>query len=180
MEWWVYVLAFIGALAVGLIAALLGRWLYFRQIRNSLVKLLGRREAMAAAGRGMQSVMEHLLGSDEEALTLFAEDPESDDRRALEDIAARMTLTADDLRALALPKRLWPVAEEMERAARAIGEQASRVREAGTPDAALDALGRIRMQEIRDEMTAVNGRLEPLLDAFRVDDPAVYGGGLYI
>jgi hypothetical protein len=36
------------------------------------------------------------------------------------------------------------------------------------------------MQEIREEMATVNGRLEPLLEAFRVDDPAVYGGGLYI
>ncbi len=180
MDWWVYLLALIGVVAVAVAAAFLGRFLYMRQVRRSLVRLLGRREAVVAAANGLDLVIEHLSMGDDEALAVFASDPGSDDRRALEDVASRMRILADDLRVMPLPKRLWPVAEGMERAARLLAEQAGRVGEATTPDSALDALAEIRVQEVREQVLAVNADLQPLLDAFRVHDPAVYGGGLYI
>lgn len=179
MEWWMWLLALLGVIAVGVAAVFLGRWLYRQQARASLVKVLSRREAIAAAGRALYGVLQRLTTEDE-VLERFASDPTSEDRKALEDIASRMRLTADELRTLALPKILWPVAEEMERVARLVAEQSGGVGRTLSFDDALDALGAIRIQAIRDEMSLVNQRLEPLLEEFHVDDPAVYGGGLYI
>jgi hypothetical protein len=116
VDWWVYLIAGIGVLALGVAAAFLARFLYVRQVRRSLVRLLGRREAVVAAAKGLERVLEHLMADEDDALATFAGDAGSDDRRALEDIASRMRITADDLHAMALPKRLWSVAEEMERA----------------------------------------------------------------
>ena len=176
---WVYVLAIAGAIAVAVAAAFLGRALYVRQVRRSLVRLLGSREAVTAAAKGVERVIRHLV-NDDEALAAFASDAGSEDRRAVEDVAARMRIVADDLRVTPLPKRLWPVADDMERAARGLADQAGRVGEATSPDEALDALGGIDMGEVRASVALVNERLEPMLEAFHVDDPAVYGGGLYI
>lgn len=180
MDWWVYLLALIAVVAIGVGAAFLGRYLYGRQVRRSLVRLLGRREAILAASKGLELVIEHLLADEEDALTIFAADAGSEDRRAVDDVASRMHILADDLHVMALPKRLWPIAEDMERAARLLVEQAGGVGKAETPDAALDALGAIRMQAVREQVSVIDTHLEPLLDAFRVHDPAVYGGGLYI
>lgn len=180
MAWYWWVLIFVLVVGAGVGAAFLGRVLYSRQVHRSLIALLGRREAIVAAARGIERVIEHLLSADDATLTAFAADPASEDRRAIGDIAIRMRLAADDLRQMALPKRLWSLAEDMERASAEIAKQAGAVGEADTPDAALDALAAIHMQEIRDDIAVVNARLEPLLDAFRVNDPAVYGGGLYI
>lgn len=177
---WVYLLAFVGVVVVSVGAAFLGRALYVRQVRRSLVRLLGSREAVTASAKGVQRVIEHLLADEDDVLATFASDPGSEDRRAVEDVASRMRIAADDLRTMALPKRLWPVADDMERIARALADQAGRVGEATSPDAALDALGGIDMSGIRADVALVNEHLEPLLEAFRVDDPAVYGGGLYI
>jgi hypothetical protein len=169
--------------AVVILAALgvlLGRLLYVRQVRRSLLRLIGTREAIRAAARGLQQVLEHLLAAEDEALEVFAADATSEDRRALEELSARMRISADELKLLALPKRLWPVAEEMESAARAIADQAGAVGEAHGPDAVLDRLTAIRPHDINAKMAEADERLELLLDAFKVHDPAVYGGGLYI
>lgn len=179
-DWWIWALALLGIIAVGVGSAFLGRVLYLQQVRRSLVKLLGRREAIVAAAKGLSLVIEHLLSGEDDALADFAFDQANDDRRAVMDVASRMRITYDDLRSMPLPKRLWPVAEEMEGAARLMSEQAGEVGKAQSPEEALDGLSAIRMQEIREHIALVNERLEPLLEAFRVDDPAVYGGGLYI
>lgn len=177
---WVYLLAFVGAVVVAVLAAFLGRALYVQQVRRSLVRLLSSREEITAAAKGMDRVIEHLLSDEDDVLATFAADAGSDERRAVDDIASRMTIAADHLRQVALPKSLWPVADDMERAARALAAQAGGVGEADSPDGALDALAAIDLSEIREQMALVNEHLEPQLEAFRVDDPAVYGGGLYI
>lgn len=165
---------------VGVVAALLGRLLYVRQVKRSLVSLLGKREGILAAARGLELVLEHLLAADDATLGEFASDPASEDRHALEDIAQRMRIAADDLHSVALPKRLWTPAERMERAARIIAAQAGGVGEAATPELALAGLATIRMDEISAAIDEANTSLEPLMQAFDVRDPAVYGGGLYI
>jgi hypothetical protein len=180
VEWWVYIIALVAIIAAAVGGAVLGRWLYQRQVRRSLVRLLGRRESVLAAVDGLGRVIEHLLGDEEDAMGRFAADAASEDRRAVADVASRMRIAADDLHSMALPKRLWPIAEEMERAARAVAAQAGRVGEAATPDEALDALAAIKLGDVRADIAAANEHLQPLLDAFRVSDPAVYGGGLYI
>lgn len=177
---WILIVAFVALVAVGVAAALLGRFLYLRQVKRSLVTLAGRREGILAAAKGLELVLEHLLAADDATLSAFAGDPASEDRRALEDVAARTRIAADDLHGMALPKRLWPVAEAMEHAARIIAEQAGGVGEASEPDEVLAALAAVRISEINAAIDAANRSLDPLLEAFEVSDPAVYGGGLYI
>jgi hypothetical protein len=177
---WILLAAFVALIAVGVVAALLGRFLYLRQVKRSLVRLAGRREGVIAAAKGLELVLEHLLSADDATLSAFANDPASEDRRALEDVASRMRIVADDLHALALPKRLWPVAEAIETAARTIATQAGGVGEAEAPDDVLAALAAVRISEINAAMAAADAALDPLLTAFDVRDPAVYGGGLYI
>jgi hypothetical protein len=177
---WIILVAFLALVGVGVLAAWLGRYLYLRQMRRSLVTLLGRREAVIASAHGLERVLEHLLSADDATLSTFASVTASEDRRALDDVASRMTILADDLHGMALPKRLWPAAESMETAARVVAAQAGGVGKAQGPDAVLDALAAIRIDEIREGIEAANEMLEPLLAAFDVKDPAVYGGGLYI
>lgn len=175
-----YLIVFVVLVAVGLAATLLGRILYIRQTRRSLVKLLGRREGVVAAANGLEKVIQHLLAAGDESLMLFAEDAHHEDRRAVDDVAVRMCIAGDELHALALPKRLWPVAEAMEQAASMIAAQAGAVGEASTPDGVLDALAAIDVAGIASAVRTANAALEPLLEDFHVDDSAVYGGGLYI
>lgn len=170
----------VAAVIVAVAVAFLGRLLYVRQAKRSLVRLIGVREAVRAAADGLQRVLQHLLEADDEALEVFAADPLSEDRRALEELAARMGIVADELKSLPLPKRLWGVAEQIEQAAHEIATQAGGVGDSASPDAVLDALARIRMADIRAELAAADDRLQPLLEAFKVSDAAVYGGGLYI
>jgi hypothetical protein len=169
-----------GVIIVGALGTLLGRTMYVRQVRRSLVRLIGTREAARAAYRGVEQVLEHLLSADDEALEVFAADPASEDRRALEELSARMRITADELKVLALPKRLWPAAEALELAARELSSQAGAVGEASVPDAVLDRLADIRVQEIKTRLASADEALETMLETFKVNDPSVYGGGLYI
>jgi hypothetical protein len=171
---------FAALVAIGVAAAFLGRFLYLRQVRRSLVRLLGRLEAILASAKGLELVLEHLLSADDETLSTFAGDPTSEDRRALEDVATRMRIMGDDLHSMALPKRLWPSAEAMEAAARVVAQQAGGVGDAETPEAVLAALAAVRIADINRAIDVSNEALEPLLLAFDVRDPAVYGGGLYI
>ncbi len=162
------------------IVVLLGRLLYVRQVRRSLLRLITAREATRAAERGVEQVLQHLLESGDDALEVFAADSTNEDRRALEELAARMMITADELKVLALPKRMWDVAERMEAAARAIADQSGGVGEATSPDAVLERLAAIRLQDVRRLMVAADEQLDPMLEAYKVNEPAVYGGGLYI
>lgn len=174
------IIVLVSVVVVAVVAVVAGRLLYIRQVRRSLVKLLGRREAIIAAANGVENVLEHLLSADDETLAAFAGDPASEDRRAMADVASRMRILADDLHVLALPKRLWPSAEKMEDAARTLSAQTAGVGEATGPEGALGALAGIRLADVRSRVDEANKSLEPLLEAFKVSDPAVYGGGLYI
>jgi hypothetical protein len=167
------------ALLTGLVA-FLGRVLYLRQVRRSLLRLITAREAVRAAERGLQQVLQHLVEADNEAFGAFAADPASEDRRALEELAGRMRITADELKALALPKRLWGVAERIESAARAVADQAGGVGEATGQDAVLERLAAIRLQDVHELMASADESLDPVLEAYKVREPSVYGGGLYI
>lgn len=175
-----YIVAFLAVVAVGVASAFIGRALYLRQVRRSLVRLLSMREAVTAAANGLDRVIEHLLSAGDESLVAFAEEPRHEDRRAVEDVASRARIAADELHTLALPKHLWPVAESMEKAAREIAKQAGAVGEADTPDGVLDALGAVDVATIANAIGEANETLEPLLREFGVSEPAVYGGGLYI
>jgi hypothetical protein len=51
---------------------------------------------------------------------------------------------------------------------------------ASTPDAVLEAVAAIDVPAIRSAIAEAGTELDRLLVESKVDDPAVYGGGLYI
>lgn len=176
----VIVVALAGVVVVGAAAALVGRWLYIRQIRMSLVGLARRREAALASARGLEAILGRLAAAKDEEIEAFAADPANEDRHAIAEVANRMRINTDELQGVALPKVLWPVADKLQTVCAGIVDAADGVGEAGTAEGALDGLGAIDLQRIFIELRAVSEQLDMLLAQYKVEDPAVYGGGLYI
>ncbi len=172
----------IGVASAGLIAVVVvgAIMLWRRQVRRSLIGLTGRREAMAAAYRGLQSVFASLAEADADELTAFALDPDSGHRRSLEDLHSRMRMQAEELAEMTLPKQLWVVADCLGTAAALLAVETGRVGEADSPEAVLAALGAIDVPAVTVALDAANEAIDGLLAEHGIEDPSVYGGGMYI
>jgi hypothetical protein len=172
----------IGVAAALLVAAIIvaSILLWRRQLRRSLIALTGRREAVVAAYRALEGVFTALADGDTEEITAFAIDSTSAHRRALDDLHYRMRVQSEELAELALPKRLWQAADLLGTAAGKLAIETGRVGEAGAPERVLEVLGKIDVAGISTVLRPANEAIDALLDELRIEDPAVYGGGLYI
>lgn len=179
-SWLAYVLVAVGTLAV-VAGALVGGWfLYRRQIRRSVVRLIGARESIRAAAEGLEKVLDHLAAAEDETLAEFASHNEHEDRKALHEIATRMRVAGEDLAGLALPKSAWSSATLLERAAFRISEEAGRVGDRTDPVAVLEALAAVDTAAVRQARRTADTELDALRERYGIEDAAVYGGGLYI
>ncbi|HEX9093308.1 MAG TPA: hypothetical protein VF902_04935, partial [Coriobacteriia bacterium] len=142
--------------------------------------LTGRREAVMAAYKALESVFGALAECDEESLTDFAVNPENEHRRSLEELYERMKAQAEELADLALPKAQWHAADLLGEAAGKLASEVGRVGDATSPDGVLDAVGAIDVVAVRAVLDPANEEIDRLLDLFGVDAAAVYGGGMYI
>jgi hypothetical protein len=178
-----WVLYGIGA-AVGVLliagAVVGGIALWKRQVRRSLVGLVGRREAIRAAYRALESVFASLAEESTEELIAFAERPDNVRRKALEELRERMALEAEELEDVALPKTAWHDADLLMAAAVLIRDQISTITGAPDPDAVLGAVANIDVAAMRAALAEAGIELDRLLRESDVEDSAVYGGGLYI
>lgn len=179
-QWILY--GVIAALGVILIAGAVvgGIWLWKRQVRSSLISLVGRREAIRASYRALESVFASLAEENPEELIAFAEQPENVRRKALEDVKDRMTMEVGELETVALPKSAWHCADLLGAAARKLRDEVAVITCASTPDAVLEAVAAIDVGSIRSAIAEAGTELDRLLTESKVDDAAVYGGGLYI
>jgi len=177
---WVYVIIAVVSLAAiaGIVVASVVLWR--RQVQRSLIGLTGRREAVMAAYRALEGVFAALSEADVDELTSFAVDAASVHRKALEELHSRMRIQSEELAELALPKKLWGAADLLGSAAGTIAVETGKVGEAAGPEAVLDALGTIDVPAIGQALRPANEAIDELLAANGVEDPAVYGGGLYI
>jgi hypothetical protein len=178
----VLVYVIIGVVAVLLImgisvAAVL---LWRRQVRRSLIALIGRREAVVAAYNALEKVFAALAEGDADAITAFAIDSTSVHRKALEELHHRMRIQCDELADVALPKRLWAAADMLGTAAGKLAVETGRVGEAGPPEKVLEVLGKIDVAGISAALRPANEAIDALLEELDIEDPSVYGGGLYI
>lgn len=179
-SWLPYVLVAIGTLML-VAVALLGGWLlYRRQVRRSVVRLVGARESIRHAAEALERVLDHLAAGDDEVLASFAADPNHEDRRALHEIALKMRIAGEDLAGLALPKGAWAAATLLERAAFRISEEAGRVGEPTEPVAVLEALAAVDTASVRQARRTADTELDSLRERYGIEETAVYGGGLYI
>ena len=170
----------VAAVALVLIAAtvVLARLAWRRQVRSYTVGLMGRREAIGAALKTIESVIGTLAqGSVPELLSFTAEG--SEERRAVSEIGDRMKIEVAELADLALPKKLWPLANALGAAASALGEESGRVGEAEA-EAALDALASLDLGGVRTALDEADGYISAVSTEYDLTDPSVYGGGLYI
>lgn len=172
----------IGVVAVLLIAGIVvaSVVLWRRQVRRSLIALTGRREALVAAYRALEGVFTAIAESSAEEIADFAVDPTSVHRKALEELHHRMRIQSEELAEIALPKRLWQAADLLGVASGKLALEAGRVGEAGGPERVLEALGAVDVKGIASTVRPANEAIDTLLAELEIDDPAVYGGGLYI
>jgi len=179
-QWVVY--GVIAALGVLLIAGAVfgGLWLWKRQVRRSLIGLVGRREAIRAAYRALEAVFASLAEESPEELVAFAESPDNVRRMALDELRERMAIEVGELETVPLPKTAWRCADLLGSAARKLRDEVAVITSAQTPDAVLEAVASIDVPAIRSAIAEAGTELDRLLAESKVDDPAVYGGGLYI
>lgn len=181
MNIWV-IYGIIAAVGVLLIAGIvIGAVLVWRrQVRRSLIGLVSDREAIRAAYRALEAAFATLAEDTPEEITEFATNPGSVQRKALEELGTRMAIQADELQNVALPKKFWRCADLLMAAASKLRDEVAAIHRAPTPEAVLDGVARIDVAGIRAAIAAAGGELERLLHENHVEDPSVYGGGLYI
>ena len=181
VAWWIWVVVGVVLVAVLGIGGFFGwRFTWHRMSRRYLVRLIGRRENLVASRRTLEAVIRHLADEPLESLLEFASEPESVDRRALHEIADRMSMLADDLWTMPLPKRLWPVGEALGDAAATVGEEAGRVNDLMLSDEVLDALQEIDLSGVAADTDRAEKLVEEACSYYDVEEAAIYGGGLYI
>jgi len=178
--WVIYgIIAAVGVLLIaGIVIGAILVWR--RQVRTALIGLVGRREAIRAAYRALESVFAALAEDTAEEVTEFATNPGSVQRKALEELISRMAMQAEELQNVALPKKAWGCADLLMAAAVKLRDEVSAIHRAPTPDAVLAGVGRIDVAGIRAAIAAAGAELDRLLHENRIEDPSVYGGGLYI
>lgn len=172
--------AIIAGVAIVLVAAtvVLARLAWRRQVRRYLVGLLGRKAAIDATLKMADATLLTLAGGSVDDVLAFA-DEGSEERRALAEVSSRMTIEAAELKDLALPKKLWPLADSLQEAATSISEQVGRVGDS-TGESVLDALLELDLDTPRASLAEADGHIASASTAYDLTDPSVYGGGLYI
>ncbi len=175
-----YIIIGVGSLLViaGIVVGSVVLWR--RQVRRSLIALTGRREAVTAAYRGLESVFSALAEGDTDEVTAFAIDSTSVHRKALDELHYRMRIQSEELSEIALPKRLWNAADLLGTAAGKLAVETGRVGEAGPPEKVLEVLGKIDVAGVSAALRQANEAIDGLLEELKIGDPSVYGGGLYI
>lgn len=172
--------AIIAGVAVLLIAVIvvLARLAWRRQARRLVLDLVTRREAISAALKMTDSVVARLAGGTVKELLAFT-GSDSDDRRAVAEIGARMRIESAELAHLPLPKQLWGLADDLGNASTWLTREAGGVGDSAG-DAALDALSALDLMPVRQALEAADAKIVALSKKYGLADRAVYGGGLYI
>lgn len=168
------VLLVVGA-AVALV--IVGRRAY---TRRAMLRLLVSAEAIEAAESALVDTFERLAAGSDADLEVFAEEPQSAERRALGEVVARARMLTDELDRTALPRSLVPVAEALADAAHVVGEQAGCVTDEMVGPDALEALGGIDLARVKIYTKKARALTLGACDVCGLDETAVYGGGLYL
>ncbi|MHB1135177.1 MAG: hypothetical protein ACYCXR_00015 [Coriobacteriia bacterium] len=170
----------IGAVAAALIAGTVvaARIAWRKQVGRYIITLTGHREGIASALKAADSVIASLAVGDAERVIAFT-GPGSEDRQTLAEIAERMRIEHEELKDIALPKALWKLADMLCASAGLLGDQAASVGET-EGEAVLDALLTLDLASVRTRLSDATFEAERVSTVYKVTDPSVYGGGLYI
>ena len=177
---WAWAVIGVSVLVLVVLGYFLYRFVRYTVERRLIGGMVPKMQSVEAARRSMETVMTHLAEDTDEALLEFAKSPESMDRVALAEVEQRMRLLRDELDQTSLPDDVIPVAVALADAAHVIAEEAGRVTDSMGPDAALSALAAIDLGLMADQVVSASMVLKSACEEYRIEDAAVYGGGLYI
>jgi hypothetical protein len=170
----------IGFVAAVLIAGtvVVARVMWRKQVGRYIIALTGHREAIVSALKAAESVIAELAQGDAEQIMAFSAGG-SDERQTLAEIAERMRIEHAELTDIALPKKLWKFADMLCDAAESLATQAGGVGDQ-EGEAVLDALLELDLASVRGLLADSAVEAERVSVQYKVTDPSVYGGGLYI
>lgn len=180
MPLWAWIAIAAGVIVVLAGVAVAGIFGYRAAERRYLLRLVRSREGLDFVRQALGDSLGRLAEGSERELEVFADEPDSVERRALHEVASRALLLADELDTTALPSRLVPAAEALADAAHLIGREAGRVGDDLTGESALEALGCIDLDAVETYYRAAIAAVQSVCEACGFEDSAVYGGGLYL
>ena len=177
-----------GAIALGTGAVLLigalgvmGYLAWKAMERRYLLRIISRREAVYAVRMALEEAVVRLAAGSDEQLELFADDPDSQERKMLHEVRDRAHILRDELDTMSLPKRLVPAAEALADAAYIVAKEAGKIRDADRGTVVLSELGTIDLGTVAEVYERAASAVSLTCQVCDVDeDAAVYGGGLYL
>lgn len=168
------ILLLVGALGAG---AWFGWNAYQRRI---LLRLLARAEAVDAAVQAIEDSMARLSIAGDDDLMVFAQDPDSVERRTLHEVSGRAEMLRDEFDTMRLPPAHRPLADGYADAAHLIAREAGCVTDADIGEVALEKLASMDLTKVRAYTRQAKARLVEACSDAGLEDTAVYGGGLYL
>ena len=181
MPVWAWIaIGIVGAALLAVAGYYLWRWAWFHLSKRYLVRLIGHRESVLASIRTIEAIMRHLADEPDEALIEFASNLESVDRKALLEVRGRAEMLRDDLLSIPLPAHQVSAAEALADVAEAIENEAGRVTEDMGAEEVLEALAAVDLGRIANLQKVAMELITRECDYYGIENPSVYGGGLYI
>jgi hypothetical protein len=178
---WAWLLVTTGVIALlGVAGFFIWRWGWHRASRRYLVKLISRKESIAASQRTLEAILRHLAEESDEELLAFATDPEALERRALGEEHQRCVVLRDELDTMPMPKRLVPVAEALADVAGSVADETGLFDEDQSEEAVLQSLQALDLDEVGERYARAEELIEEACGYYGVEEAVVYGGGLYI
>ncbi len=180
MEWVPYVIIAVVAVAIITVTAALTVMAVRRQTRRLVAGLAGRRQAVGIALGTTEGVITRLASGSVDDLLVFARS-DSEDRVALAEVANKMRIEEHELRTIALPGELVPLAEELAGAAAALASAAGSIGDAGD-DGVLEALSALDLVAIRRALEKADERIALAVSEHHVteDETTAFAGGMYV
>lgn len=149
--------------------------------RRYLLRLISRREAVYAVRQALEGAVIRLAEGSDAQLELFAENPDSQERKMLHEVCVRARILRDELDTMSLPKRLVPAADALADAAYIVNAEAAKIGDADRGSVVLGELGTIDLGMVAEVFERAASAVSLTCRVCEVEeDAAVYGGGLYL
>lgn len=173
---WILIGVVAAAVVTGAVVAALTAW--NNAVRRYYLRLMSRREEARTVRRAFEGLIIQVRSSDAEKAA-FADDAEALERRSMAELRDRARLLAEELNTVPLPKKLWPCAEALADACDILAEEAGRVGDEYTRDAALEALDSVDLDRVEASFAHVDRQFARMSEALNVEDTGSFAGGLY-
>lgn len=165
-------------LVVAAVASLFFGWRTY--VRRRIVTLVAKSEELAGVRDALLGVMSRLASASDEQFEEFANDLDHPERHVFAEVADRASILRTELDTMSLPRTLIPIAGQLADSAHLIAEGARPVVDASGDQKMIAATTSIEPDAaVRYQREAIL-LLRSVVEQYGIDDPSVYGGGLYL